>query len=334
MNWKNPFFLLLSLLMIACSPLAPTSYAAADPTIVPSKQPVIPPEPETVAPTSPNDTAPETATATTALLATSTVFLPTIQAPVPTVPPASSRIVADHTVIENFDRIPDDVIQAASKTRAVMFHQSTGQYISGLGLDCLAGLRREPENYPDCMAYLPSDGYDRSNWHWTLEEEWITNGDSLKKVEVFKQLVPQYQADVDVIGMKYCYIDGWAITFEPYRAAMEEMEAKYPTKTFIWATSAVWGSPGSACGGDWNSCQTLYEFNQKVREYAAAHNKPLFDIASIESNGGQCKVAGYEGVCQEYYSDGGGHPNQKGSLRIAKGYWWLMARLTGWNGQP
>jgi len=46
---------------------------------------------------------------------------------------------------------------------------------------------------------------------------------------------------------------------------------------------------------------------------------------------GACKVAGYEGLCGQYYSDGGGHPTTEASIQLAKGFWWLIAKLGGWN---
>jgi hypothetical protein len=75
----------------------------------------------------------------------------------------------------------------------------------------------------------------------------------------------------------------------------------------------------------------MSDFNQQLRAYAKTNNKPLYDIAAIESDGGSCMVEGYEGMCLKYNDGGGGHPNKDGSIRLAKGFWWLMARLSGWN---
>jgi hypothetical protein len=143
--------------------------------------------------------------------------------------------------------------------------------------------------------------------------------------------------------MKYCYVDGWNqsenVAFDNnhgyYISKMEALEKQYPGKVFIYATSALWAHPESSCGGLFDSCQQIAEFNQQVRAYARAHNKLLYDIADIEShdrNGNPCTVGGYEGLCADWFEGGGGHPNTAGAIRLAKGFWWLMARMSGWSG--
>jgi hypothetical protein len=148
-------------------------------------------------------------------------------------------------------------------------------------------------------------------------------------MDQFVSVVQQRQASYEILGMKFCYVDGWNQDAANYITKMEELEAQYPSKTFIWSTSALWNEPGGACDASnpFNSCRAIRQFNQAVRDYARTHNKPLFDIAAVESNGGACQVDGYEGLCPQYYSDGGGHPNAAGALRLAKAFWWLMAQL-------
>jgi len=160
--------------------------------------------------------------------------------------------------------------------------------------------------------------------------------DALAKTDQFVAVVNEQQANYQVIGMKFCYVDGWNqgenVSRGYYINKMEGLERQFPDKTFIWATSALWSSPGSACdaANPFNSCLQISQFNQAIRNYARDHNKPLYDIADIEShdsNGNPCITAGYEGICAEWFGDSGGHPNIAGSLRLAKGFWWLMANL-------
>jgi hypothetical protein len=78
----------------------------------------------------------------------------------------------------------------------------------------------------------------------------------------------------------------------------------------------------------------IYNYNQQIRAYAQANNKLLFDLADIEShqaNGSACVSGSFDVQCPEWSLDGG-HLNDVGSLRAAKAYWYLMARLAGWNG--
>ena len=135
----------------------------------------------------------------------------------------------------------------------------------------------------------------------------------------------------EFLGFKFGYVDWWFSDFGDFRDAMLQLEATYPDNTFLWSTVAIrteW-DPGID-----NFCGILEDFNTNVRAYAQANNKPLFDIADIEShdsNGNACFVYGCESMCLEY--GGPGHPNLTGSLRLAKGFWWFMARLSGWDGQ-
>ena len=162
--------------------------------------------------------------------------------------------------------------------------------------------------------------------------------DAIAKTDQWVSVANAQQGNYDVLGMKFCYVDGWNQDFNYYRQAMEQLEQAYPSKTFIWTTSALW-SESAAGGGNLPSCQNIQLFNQQLREYARTNNKVLYDIADIESHdpdGNYCQVEGCEALCN-VYSDGqggggGGHPDVDGSIRLAKGFWWLMSRISGWDG--
>jgi len=160
--------------------------------------------------------------------------------------------------------------------------------------------------------------------------------DAIAKTDEWVSVANAQQQNYQILGMKFCYVDGWNQDFAYYRDHMLELESRYPNKIFIWSTSALWNDPGTACQDNgFNSCQNIAEFNQQVRAYAIANHKLLYDLADIESHdpdGNLCLTSGYEGLCDAYYSNGGGHPNAVGSIRLAKGFWWLMARISGWNG--
>lgn len=262
--------------------------------------------------------------------ATPTVYLPIVTAS-PTPQPPSSDLFADNSVIDQFSSIPNSAFNAASNKHITFYHQSTGDGIVYFWAECLAGHLQE---VAECSTYAATpEKYTWAHWNWLMWPQPMAN--ALNKMAQFVSLVPS-QSSSDIIGMKFCYVDGWNQDFDNYRMGMEQLEAAYPGNVFIWSTSAVWSDPGDACSptNPFNSCRNIQEFNDKVRTYAAANHKPLYDIASIESNGGACIVAGYEGLCSNYVGadgGGGGHPNALGSVRLAKGFWWLMARLSGWQ---
>jgi hypothetical protein len=255
---------------------------------------------------------------------------------------SQSAIVADHKVIAAFDSIPRVSISAAAAIKTLFMHQSTGDNIDYLGFQCLAGLNSDPSVFPEiCTTYAQNPKftpYDNRNWNWKLWDEPMAN--AINKTDQWVSVVNTQQSNYQALGMKFCYVDGWNQDFNYYRDMMLELERKYPDKIFIWSTSALWNEPGDACGNNaFNSCRKIAEFNGQVRAYAIANNKPLYDIADIESHdpdGNLCLTDGYEGLCDAYYTGygggGGGHPNVDGSIRLAKGFWWLMARISGWDG--
>ncbi len=257
--------------------------------------------------------------------------------PIPTstsIPPGSGGSIADHTVLSMFSSIPEDDVKAASALKTLFIHASTGDHIQSMGLNCLQGTLDDPgQTPPECNTYSPYY-YDRSNWNWPLWDP-PTDG-AFRKTDQFVSWVNAQQQNYQVLGMKLCYEDEYDHDyFDYYREKMELLESTYPEKTFIWTTQALWATSllGGSTGVD------IQNFNQQLRAYARANNKFLYDIADIEShdlNGNFCQVSGIEGLCEVYFTGygggGGGHPNYAGSIRLAKGFWWLMARISGWNG--
>lgn len=256
--------------------------------------------------------------------------------PTKTPPPGpESKLVADHRVIAQFDEIPASAITDAAATDTLFMHQSTGNNIEYLGLRCLAGIQdglEDPEG-AECAGY--TDGvYDYSLWEWPVWDPPLA--DAHAKTDLWVDVVEARQSEFTVLGMKFCYVDGWNQDFEYYRQRMEALEAAYPQKIFIWSTSALWTADG---GASQVSLDAIQEFNRKAREYALKNGKYLYDIAAIESHlpsGEPCTSNGYEVLCAEYNDGlgggGGGHPDVLGSIRLAKGFWWLMARISGWEG--
>jgi hypothetical protein len=269
-----------------------------------------------------------------------TIYLPTLLKG-NSQPLQTGGVIADQTVVSRFSSIPSSAYSAAAATKTLFKHRSTGNNIEYLGLQCLAGLQNDPSHFPqECSDYAqqPYSLYDNRQWDWEMWPD--TTSDAIFKTDQWVSIVNARQANYPVLGMKYCYVDAWNLDFDYYRQKMEDLERTYPSKKFIWATTALMAQ-SEVKGNNLTVAENIQTFNQQLRAYAIANNKILYDLAAIEShdpNGNYCESQGYEALCDVYYTGwgggGGGHPNVTGSIRLAKGFWWLMARISGWNGNP
>ncbi len=231
--------------------------------------------------------------------------------------------VADHTVIGQFDTLSANSIITAASKRVYFSHRSVGEGINA-GLNCLQGTN---DYYDDsyCRS-LPDYKYDRRLWSWPM----IDAADVPAKRTAFENAVNSLADSYDVFGFKFCYIDWWFQDFIPYRDLMLRLEARYPTKKFIWSTQALYH--------DWSNSpdpSAIKSFNDQLRQYARNNNKLLYDLADIESysaNSTHCtqSLSGtvYEVICPEWRVNPlDAHPSSLGSIRLAKGFWWLIANM-------
>jgi hypothetical protein len=210
-------------------------------------------------------------------------------------------VVVDHTSTA-LASIPDAALPPAANLRLLLRHASVGGNIDG-GLDALQSQNAK---------------YDRSRW--TLESR--GNPGWQAKVDDLVAQAAARASSFDVLTMKFCYIDTDA-SFTYYRDKMLQLETGYPAKRFVWWTMPIMTS------GD----ASRQSFNDLVRTYAKANGKVLFDIADVEAYNaaGQKRTdGGYEAMWPEWTSDGG-HLSTAGAQRVASAWWWLMARLGGWN---
>jgi len=318
----------------------------------------------------------------------SIVPTPSISTVSPTSPPLSTHtgdetqpsselngIVIDHRSIELFDSIPDVYLQSAAQMRMIFIDRSVGENIDN-GLTCLgypsstsspSRCRRDQHKVPaynvpaSDLSWSKSGGYDRGNW---VLQFWSETGCGTwsEKVDCFIEIIDPMIDQFDVVSFQYSYlaVDAGS-TIEDLPGGffwdnrdlsdvydLEAYEAQHPDKVFIYWTTSLARSIGT---------DESDVFNQQMRQYTAANDKVLFDVADILShdpsgipcydnrdgvaydNGNNSENHPDDGVerlaiCQHYTTEvEGGHLGSvsAGNIRVAKAFWVLMAKIAGWS---
>ncbi len=285
---------------------------------------------------------------------------------------ADAQITVNRHSVALFDSIPGQYINAASNLRMMFMNRSVGANIYD-GITCLSYPHSSAPNH--CKRYEhggnpsfpvdPSEVYwegtwDCSNWSYQFWPDGCDNWN--QKVQCFINYVEQRIDSFDVIGFQFSYLEvaegstiadsstgffgnNTAGTANHYM----QFQSNHPDKKVIWFTSSLARSIGTT---------ESEEFNNQLRQYAAANQIILFDVADILSHtpwdspcydnrdgvpylfGNNSENHPDDGldlpaICQEYTTETeGGHLGSvsAGKIRVAKAFWVLMARIAGWDG--
>lgn len=148
--------------------------------------------------------------------------------------------------------------------------------------------------------------------------------------------------DRNMIMWSWCgQVNGTEEEINTYLSLMNDLETDYPDVTFVYMTGHLNGT-----GEDGN----VNIRNNQIRDYCTANNKILFDFADIESydpdgnyfldrratdscdyNGGNWADEWYAanpGECASCYC---AHSRCLNCQLKGKAFWYMMARLAGWN---
>ncbi|MCF8083333.1 MAG: hypothetical protein K9M96_09570 [Deltaproteobacteria bacterium] len=244
-------------------------------------------------------------------------------------PGYSRAITIDHTCTD-MTRIPDYWIDQVKQMLKVHYaHTSHGEQIT-VGLERLSAADSKYNFYPDnctvpdttshlslmdgqyydgdCATYITPDLY----WQGT------------SAMNITRSVLTSF--DVNISLWAWCtQLDYYSQSqVQTYLNNMARLESEFPEVTFVYMTGNA-QSEGE---------QNRYDRNQQIREYCRNNNKVLFDFADLDCWYGneQHTASGIPSEHPQYEGDEAGHTTYESCENKARAFWWLLARIAGWNG--
>jgi len=244
----------------------------------------------------------------------------------PATPVDGEAIIADHLAAAAFDDIPAETIQAVKSGYRIWYgHTSHGsQIVTGMQMLFAENSRYAFNAEAGSLVLEEQDDVDlghEGNLDWTY---------------ITRDVLDEPGNNINVVMWSWCggVSDNTVAGINAYLNAMNELETDYPDVIFIYMTGHLDGTGPS---------ENLYARNNQIRNYCRTHGKILFDFADIES---------YD-PAGNYYPDGSDwcewcedwcsthtcptcvecqHSVCFNCYQKGRAFWWLMARIAGWEG--
>jgi hypothetical protein len=233
----------------------------------------------------------------------------------------TAGIIVDHHAVAAFDSIPASYFQAVRDNFPIFYgHTSHGSQLVS-GMEMLEAENGDLFISPQLSELSGDLGHD-GDLTWAGQTREYLDG----------------HAGTEVVMWSWCggCSDNTDAGIDTYLNAMTQLENDYPSVLFIYMTGHLDGT-----GED----GLLRHNNNRIRDYCLARDKVLFDFADIESwspdgifHPDETDACGW---CESWCAQNDcptcaacAHSHCFNCYRKGRAFWWMMARIAGWQGVP
>ena len=263
--------------------------------------------------------------------------------------------IVDHHC-KDISRIPDSWIEKAKGDLRIGYsHTSHGSQIV-TGMTALRGTAGSKYYYTSSDWGASPGLFLNDYWACDYAGDLGHNGD-LNWYDATVIMLDNLDNDRNVVMWSWCggVSDNTEAGIDAYLDAMDQLEQDYPGITFVYMTGHL---DGTGSGGN------LHKMNERIRNYCRDNGKVLFDFADIESYDpdgilnymhlmadDNCDYdSNLDGVKDKNWAgewitanpgtdltqtaldcDACAHSHRLNCVLKGRAFWWMMARIAGWN---